>query len=280
MKYIFLFLLGFILCNGALAQRAAPAGNLFIIGGGDRPAELIAQMIATANLQKKDYIVVLPMASIEPEASFAAIRTQMQAATTKKITCFNFTPATVQNKNWVDSLRRAKLIFITGGSQDRFMHVVLNTPVYAAIHQAYASGGTIAGTSAGAAVMSQYMITGQQLAGDTTYRETFNKLWDNNIAFSQGLGLLDSTIIDQHFIKRSRYNRLFSALAAHPQFNCIGIDEATAIIVHRKNVKVVGQSQVIYAAEPEKLAVDASGLLKMKDMRLSIYTNGDCFELQ
>src|SRR4051794_25051208 len=110
------------------------------------------------------------------------------------------------------------------------MRVVINTPVYKAIHAAYQNGATIAGTSAGAAVMSRYMITGKELVGDTTSNATFKKLRNKNIEFEEGLGLLQFDIIDQHFIVRSRYNRLLSALARFPAFTCIGIDEATAII--------------------------------------------------
>ncbi len=73
--------------------------------------------------------------------------------------------------------------------------------------------------------MSQRMITGQQLLGDTSYAATFKKLWSGNIEFGEGLGLITSAILDQHFIVRSRYNRLLSAIAAYPRLYGIGIDE-------------------------------------------------------
>ena len=83
--------------------------------------------------------------------------------------------------------------------------------------------------------------------------------------FHEGLGLLDSVIIDQHFIVRSRYNRMLSALAAFPTFTCVGIDESTAIVVHHKEVKIVGESQVIVMREPEHLQIDNKGLIKFSD---------------
>ena len=158
------------------------------------------------------------------------------------------------------------------------MKVVVNTPVYQAIHKAYQNGATVAGTSAGAAVMSKQMITGTQLK-DTVYKETFNKLWTENIEFEEGLGLLDSAIIDQHFLKRSRFNRLISALAAYPKYDCIGIDEGTAIIVHQKQVTIAGVSQVIRIAKPKNLKVTEKGLIKMDDMQFNLYTAGDQFNL-
>jgi cyanophycinase len=148
--------------------------------------------------------------------------------------------------------------------------------VYKAIHTAYANGAMIAGTSAGAAVMSRYMITGNELT-DTTYRSTFRKVVYNNIEIKEGLGLLTTTIIDQHFIVRSRYNRLLSALARYPSYSCIGIDEATAIIVQGNKIKVAGESQVVVIQNPQQLKMTSTGLIKLKDIQFSIYTNGDEF---
>jgi cyanophycinase len=156
------------------------------------------------------------------------------------------------------------------------MNIVLNTPIYTAIHEAYQNGATIAGTSAGAAVMSKQMITGNQLT-DTVYRSTFPKLVVENIEFKTGLGLLTNAIIDQHFIVRSRYNRLFSAIASFPMFTCIGIDEETAIIVQGNRVKVSGSSQVVVIRNIVKLEVTKKRQIKFKDIRFSIFTDGDEF---
>ena len=117
------------------------------------------------------------------------------------------------------------------------MNIVLHTPIQTAIQTAYKNGATIAGTSAGAAMMSHYMITGNQLLDDTSYASTFPKLWNNNLEIKEGLSLLDSAIIDMHFIARSRYNRLLTAIAKYPTLPCIGIDEGTAIIVHGNRYK-------------------------------------------
>nr|WP_226904839.1 cyanophycinase [Pedobacter schmidteae] len=275
MKKHLILILMLCACGSAMAQK----GSLFIIGGGDRSPELIRSLIQTANMRAKDYMIVLPMSSGEPEASYEAIKKQLTAASKNNIGCLNFDASKVNDKKWLDSLTRARLIFITGGDQSRFMKVVLNTPVYSAIHKAYQNGATVAGTSAGAAVMSRQMITGKQLL-DTVYKETFNKLWTGNIEFEQGMGLLDSVIIDQHFLRRSRFNRLISALSAYPGYQCIGIDEGTAIIVQRKKITVAGVSQVLRISDPRNLKTNTKGLIKMDDLRFSLYTQGDQFSLK
>ena len=260
------------------APLMAQKGSLFIIGGGTRSPELIQSLVKTASMKANDYIIVLPMATAEPEASFDAISKQLAQASKNAIGSLNFNSGNVNDKKWLDSLSGARLIYIVGGDQTKFMKVVVNTPVYQAIHKAYQNGATVAGTSAGAAVMSKKMITGTQLK-DTVYKETFNKLWTENIEFEEGLGLLDSAIIDQHFLKRSRFNRLISALAAYPKYDCIGIDEGTAIIVHQKQVTIAGVSQVIRIAKPKNLKTTEKGLIKMDDMQFNLYTAGDQFKL-
>lgn len=156
------------------------------------------------------------------------------------------------------------------------MNIVLHTPVYDAIHKAYLNGATIAGTSAGAALMSEKMITGKQLT-DTNYSSTFKKIHQNNIEITEGLGLLTNTVIDQHFVVRSRYNRLLSAIARFPTYACIGIDEATAIVVQGDKVTVAGESQVVLIQKPVNLEVTSAGLIKMKNIQFSMFTAGDVF---
>lgn len=277
MKYKILFFgIIFLLCLHSFGQ---PKGNLFIIGGGDRSPQLIQTLLSTAQLSAKDYIVVLPMATEEPDTAYYYIKSELEKACSNTIANLNFTRKDTANKEWLDSVRHAKLIFLTGGDQSRFMNVVLHTPIQQAILKAYYNGATVAGTSAGAAMMSSHMITGNHLLGDTTYHETFRELRTGNIEIEEGLGLLTSAIVDQHFIVRSRYNRLLSALAKYPALPCIGINEATAIIVHGKNVKVAGESQVIIFSRPQNLKTSPEGYIKFSDVRMSIYTAGDSFQL-
>ena len=278
MKKIFLILISFAFALAVNAQNSK--GNLFIIGGGDRSDALMQQMLNTANLKPNDYIIVLPMSSEVPDAGFEFFATQMKKLKEGVvIKNFNFAKHEVNDKKWIDSLTGAKLIYILGGDQNRFMKVVLGTPVYTAIHKAYNNGSTIGGTSAGAAVMSKYMITGQHLI-DTAAKDGFNKLWDKNIEFSEGLGLLRNTIIDQHFIKRNRYARLISSLAAHPEMTCLGIDESTAVIVHGNKATIAGNSQVIRLAKPKNLKATDKGLLKFSQAEFGIFTAGDVIEIK
>jgi cyanophycinase len=277
MKLHFVFIAVLCWCVSISAQ---PGGKLFIIGGGDRTESLMKSLLATANLGKNDYIAVLPMASSEPDTAFFYFKDDIDKLCPNTIANMNFTKDRVNDKLWIDSLAHAKLIFICGGDQSRFMDAVWNTPVYAAIHKAFSTGATVSGTSAGAAVMNKYMITGNEMLGDTAYHETFRKIIANNAEIKEGLGMIDSLIIDQHFIKRSRYNRLISVLAEYPSFTCVGIDESTAIIVQGKKITVAGESQVIILSQPEGLTINAKGQVKWNDVKMQILTAGDVLWLK
>jgi cyanophycinase len=114
------------------AQNRKAKGNLFIIGGGNRSEALIRKMVTTADIRDNDYIVVLPMASAEPETGYAFISRQLAPHTKVVVRNFDFSKHDVNDRRWLDSLRAARLIYILGGDQNRFMKVVLNTSVYEA----------------------------------------------------------------------------------------------------------------------------------------------------
>ena len=265
-------------CNPA-ETTDLPKGKLFIIGGGKRPAAMIQRMIQEAGLDKGGYIIILPMASSEPDtAVFYSARQFMEQGFTN-ITDFRFTKESVATANQLDSIRNAALIYITGGDQNAFMNIVAGTAVEDAIKTCYRRGGMIAGTSAGAAVMSEKMITGNELK-QTDYRETFRTIEAGNIELGTGLGLIITAIVDQHFVWRSRHNRLITAVIEHLELKGIGIDEATAILVSGKKAEVVGDSQVLVYENPErKSTINKNQKLGAQNLKLRVLLPGDTFDL-
>lgn len=267
-----------LICNTINAQ--SPKGKLFIIGGGNRSDKLMTQLLSISDLKKKDYIVVLPMSSEEPDSAYIYFKEQVQKLTKQPIVMLNFNKTTASNPVLVDSLQKAKLIFISGGDQTRFMGVVHNTPVFKAIHQAYQNGSTIAGTSAGAAVMCEHMITGNQKL-ETKYTETFNNIRYDNLETAEGLGLIKNVIIDQHFLKRSRYNRLISGLVEFPTHTGIGIDESTAIIVRNKEIEIAGESEVIVVRNPKGITkAPSNNTVGIKSLEMSVYYETEKFKIK
>jgi cyanophycinase len=225
-------------------------GSLLIIGGGDRTPAIIQKAIEESHMTDQDYVVILPMAGEEPDTSFEYMAQDFRPFTQARLANLNFSDSTRNRSAMVDSLRHAKLIMICGGDQHVFMQAVRGNEIEQAIWEAYRSGALIAGTSAGAAVMSEVMITGDQKK-DTAYSATYAVVEKDNAVYEKGLGFIKDGIIDQHFIVRSRYNRLFTAMADHPGLWGMGIDEATAVWIHGNRAEVVGESQVVWVSGKE-----------------------------
>jgi len=279
MKYtILLLLLCFFLVSNQTAGKNPPKGKLFIIGGGERTDNLINRLIDEANLREKGYIIILPMASEEADSAVIWSAGQFTKNGVTRIAGFNLPAGKPVPQSKIDSLENAALIYISGGDQLRFMKTVLETPIFTAIHKAYQNGSVIAGTSAGAAVMSSRMITGNELRYPD-YHETFRHIESENIEFDKGLGLLAEAVIDQHFLIRSRHNRLLTAVIENPEIPGIGIDESTAILVKGNQAEVVGESQVLVFRN-KKNSRNISGIkLGTRKLTVDIYLPGEKFKI-
>jgi cyanophycinase len=258
------------------AEQLEKKGKLFIIGGGARPSAMIDRIIAESGIDTSGYGVILPMSSSEPDTASYYAKKQFSIKDIPNVYPLHFVKGEKVSVDKIDSLKNAKLIYISGGDQNRFMEIVQNTEIEKAIHTAYKNGSLIAGTSAGAAVMSKMMITGTELK-NAEYAATFKNLQTDNIEIKSGLGMIDNVIIDQHFVKRSRYNRLLSAVIEHPEKMGIGIDESTAILIQGNKAEIVGEFQVIVFKNPKKSKNMFQDKLGAHGITLDIYLPGETF---
>ncbi len=264
----------------ASSFAAEPTGKLYIIGGGKRPLTMAAEMASLAALDRPGhYAVVLPMASSEPDSAFYYFRKDFVELGFDRVFMFNFVSSDQMNPPRIDSVRRASLIFISGGDQNRFMEIVANTPLHQAIREAYQNGAVVGGTSAGAAVQSKKMITGRQLRHQND-ESGYRTIEAGNIEVAEGLGLLEGAIIDQHFIRRQRMNRLIAAALENPDDLLIGIDESTALVVEDGKGRVSGLSQIVVLKNSSRANIGRDHLIGGKDLRLNIYLPGEIFDIR
>ncbi len=261
-------------------QPKTPArGHLFIIGGGEKTAALMQELLKVSGTGQGDYVIILPMSGEDPDSSVIFAREDFASAGITKVIGFNFTLSGPVAQSKLDSIVKAKLIFITGGDQTRFMKIVGKGPIYKAVHEAYAKGSTIAGTSAGAAVMSKKMITGNALKYPE-YTGRYPTIEPGNIEITEGLGLVENMIVDQHFIKRQRLNRLIAVQLENPEEVCVGIDESTAIVVTGNKFKVAGENQVIVLHNPGKSKKVQAKLLGGRGITLDVLLPGETYEIK
>lgn len=273
------FLLVITLLTSCAQLPEAPRGTLVIIGGGSRPESIINRIIDESGIRTGGYGIVLPMSSAEPDSSVYYAVAPFSKAGVTTIVGMNFRKGEVPAPEILDSIRKAKLIYITGGDQNRFMDVVRGTDIATAISSAFNGGAVVAGTSAGAAVMSEVMITGNQLR-DTTYTSTIKTIESNNLETKPGLGLITGVLIDQHFLIRSRHNRLLMGVIDFPELMGIGIDESTAIVVKGYTAEVIGNSQVVVIKNPNQSREEKDGKLAAKGLTMNIFLSGDTFGLR
>lgn len=258
----------------------SPEGSLLIIGGGSRPDVMLDRIIAETELENpENYAIVLTMSGFDPDTSGYYGERQFREKAIENTRFYDFERRHEFSESASDSLENASLIYITGGSQSRFMEAVESVPEIAgSIENAYMNGAMIAGTSAGAAIMSRVMITGDQ-TNYPDYTSTFYHLEKDNMVTDEGLGLIEGVIVDQHFVERARNNRLLTAVMEYPDHVGIGISESTAILVKRNQAEVVGNSQVLVYQNRSGEAKVENGKIGARNIQLDIYLPGEMFDI-
>ncbi len=258
-----------------------PKGYLFIIGGGKRPESMMKKFIEIAENFGKGKIVILPMASSAPEEVGPGQASQLKELGAQEVEFHILSREQALQPDSVKILDNVGGVFFSGGVQSRLADILLNTPVHKRLFELYEEGVIIGGTSAGAAVMSEIMITGDEKREFGEGR-SFETIEAANIVTVPGFGFIKSAIIDQHFIRRKRHNRLLSLVAENPELLGIGIDESTAILVKPdQSLEVIGQrSVIIYDASRAKVRIHPTQLISSFNMRMHILNSGDRFNLE
>lgn len=269
---------------GALPQPAVgggPAsrtGHLVLIGGGDKPADAMRKFVELAG-GKDAPIVVIPTASGEADApEYYEKLFREELGCTDAVSLRIRSRADASRPDFVALARKARGVFFGGGDQIRITNALLGAPVGDAIAAAFASGAVVGGTSAGTACQSEKMITGE---GDFTQVRTRSvELW-------QGLGFLPpDVVVDQHFLRRQRQNRLLSVVLESPELLGVGVDEGTAIWVRPDGtLQVLGESGVLVfdakgAALSRQPRPTGQDLLGVRGLTLHLLLPGDTYDLR
>lgn len=269
-------ILSTVLVNSYLYAEAK--GNLVIIGGGSRPEYIMSKIVELAG-GKNAKIVIIPNASSEELDVATSQKKEFEKVKPKSVNYLIF-----DNKNADKHLKEMEGVtgvFFSGGDQKKLIKSLENTRMFEKIKDIYQKGGVISGTSAGAAVMSNIMITGEEITTKKAEGD-FISIKDNNVKTSKGFGFVNKAIIDQHFIKRKRENRLMSLAIENPTLPCIGIDESTSIIVKDDDsFEVLGESTVMIfdASKSKNINKDKNKNLSIENLNVHILQSGQKYDL-
>jgi cyanophycinase len=249
MKKTLFALLGLaIACLGAFAQPSPLAvrssvtrhgpekGSLIIIGGGGSTPEIWKKFTELAGGKEKAKIVFVTNGTPgDDTSSHSYVNVIKKETGIQNITVMNARDiAQANDPAFIAPLKDATGIFFDGGRQWRIADAYLNTLAHQAFVDVLNRGGVIIGSSAGATIQGSFLWRGDTrnnsiLVGDHT----------------QGLGFLKNSVIDQHLLARNREFDMIDFIRSAPELIGIGLDQATAILVQRDTLEVIGKTYVV-----------------------------------
>src|SRR5947209_6011989 len=273
-------------CGGGLAMEILPAphatqpGLLIAIGGAeDKTRErVILNYFLEAAGGADASIVVLATASESPETGdrYADLFLALRAENVEVLKIETRADAVEAGSDAHDLLEYATGLFITGGSQLKLSSALGGTEIAETIRRRHAAGMVVAGTSAGAALLSEHMIALGE-SGSTPRRRL--------VHLAPGLGLAPNLVIDQHFRRRDRLGRLLTALSYHPGLLGVGVDEDTAAVVDAEgSLRVLGAGAVTLVDAHDMRYTDSHAArrgqpLAMLGVKLDVLTSGCRYDL-
>ncbi|MFS2213541.1 cyanophycinase [Telluria sp. Tellsp104] len=264
-----------------------PKGSLVIIGGNLRPSngpvwERIIQLAGGKGAR----IAVFASASGTPERSGKSLVERLNSYGAKaffvpvavKLSGSNY-QAAADDRGLADAVRNANGAFFAGGDQSRITRALRhedgsNTRVLDALWDMYRRGGVIAGSSAGAAIMSSTMF-----GRPRTVLATLKLGVEEGEEITDGLGFVgDDVFIDQHLLVRGRFARMLPAMLKKGYKLGLGIDEDTAMVVlPNRDVEVIGYKGALVLDLSN--AIVHEGAFNVTNVRVSYLDNGDHFNI-
>ena len=229
-----------------MTKSGAASGSLVIIGGSEdhfNERKILREFVRRAGESNAKIVVVTVASEAQSEVGdrYAEVFRSLKVNEVRALKINKRADANARSA--VEMIERATGVFFTGGNQLRITRLLGGTKLDTMLHRRNEEGLVLAGTSAGAAMMSTVMITGGK--PDTAFRIGIVEL-------SPGMGFIGGVLIDQHFEERGRLRRLLLAVAQYPQEIGLGIDENTAVICYDQEFEVLGQGSVT--------VIDAGGM--------------------
>lgn len=253
-------------------------GTLMAIGGAEDKLDDKVILSSFAHLAggKKARIAIVPTASSIETAGlrYKAIFLGMGVESAEVVYIQNREDANADDK--LEELDDATGIFLTGGNQVRLSALIGGTRFEECVRRRHEQGAVIAGTSAGASILSAHMVAGGAAGAVPKQRMA---------QMVAGFGLISDLIIDQHFRQRNRIGRLLALVATNPRLLGVGIDEDTAAIFDpHGNLEVIGRHSVTIVDGSQMYSdifqVKGHGEVTVSDARLHVLSAGRRFDLE
>lgn len=261
------------------SSSAGPRGFIVPIGGAEdkEGSRIILRRFVKLAGGRGARIAVVPTASrvSDTGARYRALFADLGARDVRVVAVRD--RRDVERADWEAALEDVTGVFFTGGNQLRLSTILGGTPLATRIRRLNAAGAHVAGTSAGAAFVSEHMIA----HGDEGATPLVGQ-----VSLAPGLGLTNRVVVDQHFRQRDRLGRLISALSTNPFAVGLGVDEDTAAFLSPENVvEVVGSGAVTVVDLSEVVSSTAAQAargapVQISGVRLHVLGHGARFDLE
>ncbi len=289
-----------VACPAPAAIAAEPPGGKCVVIGGNLRHDnvpIYQRLVETASGTKLSRFVILTSASDSARGARHVAQTLADyGVSAGQIAILDIRPENAAQAAFdaanVAEIRRSTAAYFVGGDQERIPRALCksdgsDTPALAALKALFARGGTIAGSSAGAAVQSQTMIEAAGLH-DGALDEGMDTLdfgltqdpQRRGLLVTAGLGFVRDCVIDQHFNQsRGRLSRLARVIAEKKIRFGFGIDENTAMLVGPDGaIEVLGAGCVTIVDAAGAAWNDGPLGCRIQGLRLSCMQTGDRFD--
>jgi cyanophycinase len=239
---------------------------------------ILTDFVAAAGGADARIVVVPSASSLGPEVAEVYDGLFRQLGAGEVVACAPESRDQAHDPDLVKLVDEATGVFLTGGNQLKLSALVCGTPLGDAVVRAHDRGAVVGGTSAGASIQSSHMVAFGR--GGATPKQRMTQV-------AAGLGLLASSVVDQHFEQRNRYGRLLMIVAQSPQLLGIGIDEDTCATVTAEDghevLRVTGRGAVT-VLDPARLVTNAydakrSAPLLASGVVLHVLPDGAAYDL-
>jgi cyanophycinase len=256
-----------------------PKGTLVAIGGHeDRVGDKHILRAVADRLGRDGKIVVCTVATEEPHELWEEYESAFRSLDVPHVYRLDIeSREDASSERAMRILEGASGVFFTGGDQLKITSQIGDTATCARVREIFEQGGVVAGTSAGASVMSETMlVTNNSDAPDRTA---------SALLMAPGLGFASDMLIDQHFSERGRMARLIGAISQNPHVLGVGIDEDTALILeHERDFRVLGAGGVfvVDASKTTRSSIGeekAERTLSTFGIAVHMLSQGDRFDL-
>src|SRR5262245_52123262 len=215
--------------------KGPQTGALVIVGGGRVGPEILTRFFDLAGGRNAPLVVIPTAAGADSYPDDWSGLKMFKDFGVTNITILHTTDRKVADSEaFVRPLTTARAVWFPGGRQWRLVDSYLHTRTQREVERVLERGGVVGGSSAGASILSSYMVRGAH---------------ENNYimmapGYEEGFGLIKGVAIDQHMLTRNRQDDLEEVVAKHPEVLGIGIDESTAIVVRGQQFEITGASKV------------------------------------